>query len=562
MDRWRRRGRLEHGASKTTTCPQETETTMQKHTNNRLGMLTIAAAAALSGTASADAAIRYVNANTPLVGGAGTSWADAARHINDVLPLAAAGDEIWVAAGVYYPDRTVLIPFGDGNRDATFAMKSGVKLLGGFVGGESSVSQRNPALNVTILSGDIGLTGTNTDNSRTIMTAINVDANALVDGFTLTKGYCSDGSSATQGPASMGGAMFMTGTSMTISQCTFDTNWARGGAAIGALDSSPTIQKCVFRHGWGDSRGGAIDFWACPNPSISDCEFRSNTAYYGGAINANSETGGTIARCKFISCVSVNGGALSFAGFSDTVVSNSLFLKNECKQISFYQTSFNGGAVQNWCAGTTFINCVFNSNWANGAGAALYDAGPSGSSSTTINCTFYNNSSRDGGVVASASGHAPNLKNGVLWNNVTSAFNGTITVTDSVNGSGGAHFVDADGADNIAGTDDDDLRLSPASSWINAGNNSHIPAGVTTDFLGNARIYDGRVDLGAIEWLVPPPPHCNGDANADQVVNFDDVTAVIANWLGAGPSGDADDNGAVNFEDITTVLVNFGSTCN
>ena len=535
---------------------------MFRQTNHRLGMLTIAALTALSGGSSADAAIRYVNANNPVVGGTGTSWADAARHINDVLPLTVAGDEIWVAAGVYYPDRTILVPFGDGNRDATFSMKSGVKMYGGFVGGETSVAQRNPSLNVTILSGDIGVTGANADNSRTIMTAINVDATATVDGFTFLKGYCSDGSSATQNATAMGAAIFMSGTNMKIAQCIFDGNSARGGAGIGALNSSPTIAKCIFKNGWGDSRGGAIDFWSCPNPTISDCEFRSNTAYYGGAINANSNTGGVFERCKFIGCVSVNGGALSFAGFSNTLVTNSLFLKNECKQISFYQTAFNGGAVQNWCAGTTFVNCVFNSNWANGAGGALYDAGPSGSSSTTINCTFVNNSSRDGGVVASASGHVPNLKNGVLWNNVTSAFNGSITVTDSVNGTGGSRFVDADGADDIAGTEDDDLRLQPGSAWIDAGNNAHIPASVTTDFLGNGRINNSRVDLGAIEWYAPPPPHCNGDANADQVVNFDDVTAVIANWLGAGPAGDADNNGAVNFEDITTVLVNFGNSCN
>lgn len=535
---------------------------LQKKTN-RAGMTMVAAfAASVLGTTAAHAKIHYVNINNPTQYGDGTSWATAARHINDVLPLTIAGDEVWVVAGIYYPDRTALVPFGDGNRDATFSMKSGVRMYGGFVGGETSPAQRNPSQNITILSGDIGLTGTNTDNSRTIMTAVNVDTGAVVDGFTFTKGYCSDGSSGDQNPSSMGGAIFMTGTNMKIAQCVFDANWARGGAAIGALNSSPTITKCVFKNGWGDSRGGAIDFWSCPSPNISDCEFRQNTAYYGGAINANSYTGGTFTRCKFIGCVSVNGGALSFAGFSNTVVSNSLFLKNECRQLTFYQQSFDGGAVRNWCAGTTFINCVFNSNWANGTGAALYDAGPSGSSSTSINCTFFNNSSRDGGVVASASGHVPNLKNGVLWNNITTPFNGSITVSDSVNGSGASRFVDADGADDIAGTEDDDLRLQPGSSWIDAGSNAHLPVDVTTDYLGNARIVNSRVDLGAIEWFVPPPPHCDGDANADQVVNFDDITAVITNWLGAGPNGDANDNGLVNFEDITEVLLNFGSTCN
>jgi len=41
--------------------------------------------------------------------------------------------------------------------------------------------------------------------------------------------------------------------------------------------------------------------------------------------------------------------------------------------------------------------------------------------------------------------------------------------------------------------------LSPGSPAINAGNNSLIPAGVTTDQAGNARIFAGTVDMGAFE---------------------------------------------------------------
>ena len=42
------------------------------------------------------------------VAGDGRSWAGAFRHLQDALTHGelAAGDEIWVAAGAYYPDRT------------------------------------------------------------------------------------------------------------------------------------------------------------------------------------------------------------------------------------------------------------------------------------------------------------------------------------------------------------------------------------------------------------------------------------------------------------------------
>ncbi|MBL8745996.1 MAG: hypothetical protein JNK58_06520 [Phycisphaerae bacterium] len=64
---------------------------------------------------------------------------------------------------------------------------------------------------------------------------------------------------------------------------------------------------------------------------------------------------------------------------------------------------------------------------------------------------------------------------------------------------------------------------------------------------------------------VLPPSACPGDANADGIVNFSDVTSVLANFgsdysPGTG-LGDADHNGPVNFGDVTSVLANFGSGC-
>jgi spore coat protein A len=57
---------------------------------------------------------------------------------------------------------------------------------------------------------------------------------------------------------------------------------------------------------------------------------------------------------------------------------------------------------------------------------------------------------------------------------------------------------------------------------------------------------------------------CPGDANGDNVVDFNDITAVLANWLndytpGTGP-GDADANFVVDFNDITAVLSMWGAS--
>lgn len=58
-----------------------------------------------------------------------------------------------------------------------------------------------------------------------------------------------------------------------------------------------------------------------------------------------------------------------------------------------------------------------------------------------------------------------------------------------------------------------------------------------------------------------PPPMCQGDADGNNVVNFADITAVLANYGLTPGQGDADHNGEVNFADITAVLGNYGVPC-
>lgn len=56
-------------------------------------------------------------------------------------------------------------------------------------------------------------------------------------------------------------------------------------------------------------------------------------------------------------------------------------------------------------------------------------------------------------------------------------------------------------------------------------------------------------------------PAIAGDANGDCVVDFADITSVLANFGGAGPNGDANSSGGVDFGDVTSVLSNWGAAC-
>ncbi len=57
------------------------------------------------------------------------------------------------------------------------------------------------------------------------------------------------------------------------------------------------------------------------------------------------------------------------------------------------------------------------------------------------------------------------------------------------------------------------------------------------------------------------PLFCPGDANADGLTDFNDITEVLANWGGSGPAGDANGDSMVDFDDITEVLVRWLQPC-
>jgi len=92
--------------------------------------------------------VLYVNADA--VGAAnGSSWDDAFADLQDALTVAQAGGEIWVAAGVYNPDR------GTGDRTISFELVCGTAIYGGFAGREECLDERDWVANQTILSGDL-----------------------------------------------------------------------------------------------------------------------------------------------------------------------------------------------------------------------------------------------------------------------------------------------------------------------------------------------------------------------------------------------------------------------
>jgi Ca2+-binding RTX toxin-like protein len=299
--------------------------------------------AALAPVGSAHAAgVRYAK---PAAAGAGdcSSWVNACT-LQTALTGASSGDEIWVMAGVHKPTATTT------DRAATFQLKNGVAAYGGFDGTETARDQRNPAANLTVLSGDIDnndsqtpiitdlatVTG-NTTNSYHVVTSAADATVATLDGFTITGGYADGG-----GTNSWGGGMYNPSYSLTLMNITFSGNSATGGFGGGMLNanSSPTLTNVTFSGnsantsgGSGGGGGGMYNF-NNSSPTLTNVTFSGNSATGGGGMY-NQSSSPMLTNVTF-SGNSATGGGM-FNQFSNPTIRNSIFWNNSGGQI--YNTS-------------------------------------------------------------------------------------------------------------------------------------------------------------------------------------------------------------------------------
>ncbi len=238
--------------------------------------------------------------------GDGTSWEDASFDLAGILLEAEAGDEVWVAEGVYFPTE-----FDD--RHASFIVKEGVKVYGGFTGTEQSLDQRRWQYHHTILSGAIG--GPDLiDNSYTVVYINGYSAETVLDGF-IIYGAAANGDEQATLREQFGGGLFIEAIPGKVVQprivnCSFISNTGRKGAAVYAAAANTRLQplfaNCVFKQNTADLDGGALYFDGHRGeifPVFNRCVFEENLADYGGAICAFAGSGKCtveLRNCSFI----------------------------------------------------------------------------------------------------------------------------------------------------------------------------------------------------------------------------------------------------------------------
>jgi hypothetical protein len=139
---------------------------------------------------SSDAATRYAQPGGSTAGACESCGA--ACDLQYAIGIANSGDEIWARNGTYLPTTGT-------DRSISFTLKNGVAIYGGFNGTETDISQRNPEVNVTTLSGDIGINGDASDNSYHVVAGVGLDSSAVLDGFTITAGNANGASQYSNG---------------------------------------------------------------------------------------------------------------------------------------------------------------------------------------------------------------------------------------------------------------------------------------------------------------------------------------------------------------------------
>ena len=349
----------------------------------------------------------------------GSSWTDAFTDLQAALGATVATDEIWVAAATYKPTATT-------NRALSFALKNGVGVYGGFDGTETLRDQRDPAANVTVLSGDIGVAADASDNSYHVVTTdASVTLSGVLDGFTITAGQANGG-----GPGEDRGAGM----------------WINSG--------SPTLTDLDFTFNFASAEGGGLRVTS-GSPILTNCGFFVNSvssAGFGGGIRS---------------------------GLGSTVVcTNCIFRFNTVQGMTV------GSAGIESAGGMTLVNCIVAQNNPSGAHFS------SGDNNTIENCTFANNTAYGIGLFTSNGNTMTNTivwGNGTGGVFIGGSSSISASYSDNQDGVIGTGSISANPA--FLGPPAD-LRPGPGSPVVDAGNNAAVPAGVTTDVAGLPRFFN------------------------------------------------------------------------
>jgi hypothetical protein len=461
--------------------------------------------------------------------GTGSSWENALNNVSAAIDRAQPGDEIWVAQGVYVPRGT--------EPSASFQLKDGVALYGGFVGLEVRREDRDPSRYCTVLSGDRNgddAAGRFDDNVYHVVTAENVGAETILDGVTIQHGRAALGATNAYGAgillraaspvirrtivrenravASGGGIAMLEGSAPHLIEVAVIEN-VGGGIYVNA--SRPIIERSVLTGNRATQTGGGI---------MNDNN--SHTLLIGSVLDRNVATDG-------------NGGGMATIDSRATVI-GSAFRGNMAPK-------GNGGALLNQRSTVGVLSSSFVANATGRGGGGAFASTRSDVDIVNSVVTDNQAASVAGGTLSY--GSMVDMQNTIVWANRArnhplqmvrwqhgDVFVGASLVENS-GGSGEAYWderigqdmannmennprfldIPMPGPDRVWGTPDDqygDLRLADVSPALDAGHDDVlailfsdlkdelgglVASSCLLDMMDQPRQKNARIDVGAAE---------------------------------------------------------------
>ena len=257
----------------------------------------------------AEGRVRYV---TPGGTGDGTSWDNASGNIQAMIDDLADNNpqqlpgEVWVAAGEYEPQSYVISGM---NYSASFRMRSGISVYGGFDGTETSKTKRDMSgsmpwqfKNTTVLSGayydhaNLAYADgrwTLTSDSRHVVWFAPMQGEqpfgqlTVLDGVTIRGGYAQGNTGLADFMTDCGAGVYIDGANARLQNCIVKENYATGdGGGVWLRDGR--VQGSLIYNNNADASGGAV--YVSGQGLVHRSMLANNTARNGAAVYLDNAT--------------------------------------------------------------------------------------------------------------------------------------------------------------------------------------------------------------------------------------------------------------------------------
>jgi len=254
-------------------------------------------------------------------GGDGTRWSTAFASPEAAVLAAAAGQEVWIAQGLYTPSQA----------NGDFVAAFDVDFYGGFDGTEMLMADRAGLFHETVISGDHlgdddGTLGAKADNSEHVFTA---NGTVTLDGLVIADGN--------------------------------QTGVFGGSGVFAGVAATLNVRNCIIRDHDDDRSGAGIDYRSAAGGVVEDTVFLRVVANQGGAAIEASVTD-TLA-IRNVAIIDAETGNLGAAAAIQTGSSGSVTLDN----VSIYGADADPAIAHGGGALTVRNSAIY------GHSSALYD---------------------------------------------------------------------------------------------------------------------------------------------------------------------------------------------